>query len=170
MNRRLQNLNLCGVLVLAIVCVLQWRRDRALNLEVNRIETTRLEQKEKITEQEKHLRGLTDDLASYQEQLGRARTELSESQKNLQEMERVNQRLSRTSEQLTQSVTNWANAVTERDKRLGEANGRIHELADQLNASVLKFNELATNYDTVVKALNQARAGKSNTASAAGSP
>ena len=170
MNRRLQSLNLCGVLVLAIVCVLQWRRDRALNLEVNRIETTRLEQQGKLAEQEKNLRGLTDDLTLYQEQLGRARVELSESQKKLQETERENQRLSSAGEQLTQSVTNWANAVTERDKRLTEANGRIRELADQLNASILKFNQLATNYEAVIKVLDQARAGKSNTASAAAVP
>ena len=59
---------------------------------------------------------------------------------------------------LKASVTNWAGAVASRDERLKEANVRIRQLADDLNASIRKFNDLATNHNAVVKELNELRA------------
>jgi chromosome segregation ATPase len=164
MNRRLQILNLIGVAVLALVCVFQWKRDRALNLELNRNEKTRLEQQTKLAEQEKNLRGLTDDLALFKEQLGRAQTEGGEDRKQLTKLEREKQLLAAVRDQLQESVTNWSNAVSARDKLIAEANENIRTLNDrtrtlteQLNASIKKFNELATNYNAVVGELNTAR-------------
>jgi chromosome segregation ATPase len=166
MNRRWQWLNLGGVLVLVALCVLQWQRDRALNLDLNQNETTRLTQQDKLAEQEKQLRGVTDDLALFKEQLGRTQSELGESRKKLQELERSHQQLSAERDQLKESVTNWANAVAVRDERLKSANDRIRELANQLNASIQKFNELATNYNGVVQNLNELRSGTTNRVSA----
>lgn len=164
MNRRLQILNLFGVAVLAVICVLQWKRDRALNLELNRNEKTRLEQQAKLAEQEKSLRGLTDDLALFKEQLARAQSEGGEAGRQLRELERENQLLTSVRNQLQESVTNWANAVSARDKLIAEANENVRTLNDrtralteQLNASIQKFNELATNYNAVVGELNTAR-------------
>jgi chromosome segregation ATPase len=168
MNRRLQIFNLLGVAVLTVICLLQWKRDRALNLELNRSERTRLEQQSKLAEQEKNLRGLTDDLALFKEQLSRTQNDGRESAKRLKVIERENQLLTSARDQLQESVTNWANAVTARDKLIAEANDNIRALneragtlAGQLNASIQKFNELATNYNTVVEELNAARRAKS---------
>jgi hypothetical protein len=58
---------------------------------------------------------------------------------------------------LKSSVTNWVNAVAERDKRLEENNLRIQELATNLNSSIAKYNQLASNYNIVVKDLNALR-------------
>lgn len=164
MNRRLQFVNLIGVLVLALVCVLQWRRDRALNLELNRNEKTRLEQQGKLAEQEKNLRGLTDDLALFKEQLGRAQAEGGEDRKQLAKLERENQLLAAVRDQLQENVTNWSNAVSTRDQLIAGANENIQTLNDrtralteQLNASIQKLNELATNYNAAVGELNAAR-------------
>lgn len=164
MNRRLQILNLFGVVVLAVICVLQWKRDRALNLELNRNEKARLEQQAKLAEQEKSLRGLTDDLALFKEQLSRAQNEGGEAGRKLRELQRENQLLTSARNQLQESVTNWASAAAARDKLIAEANENIRTLNDrtrtlteQLNASILKFNELATNYNAVVEELNAAR-------------
>jgi chromosome segregation ATPase len=164
MNRRLQILNLIGVLVLTVVCVLQWRRDRALNLELNQNEKIRLEQQATLAEQEKNLRGLTDDLALFKAQLGQAQTESAEDRKRIAKLERENQLLAAVRDQLQESVTNWSNAVSARDQLIAGANENIRTLNDrtrvlteQLNASIQKFNELATNYNAVVGELNTAR-------------
>lgn len=169
MNRRLQVFNLIGVIALALVCVLQWRRDRALNLELNHSEKTRLEQQGKLAEQEKNLRGLSDDLALFKEQLTRAQSEAGDARKQLREAENKNESLASARDQLQESVTNWANAVTARDRLIAEANENISQLnertralTEQLNASILKFNELGTNYNSVVKTLNELRGGKTN--------
>jgi chromosome segregation ATPase len=166
LNVRWPRLNLAGVLVLVALCVLQWRGDRALNLEVNRLEKTRLSQETKIAEQVKNLHGLNDDLALFEEELTRAQSELGESRKKLQELERSQPQLATERDQLKESVTNWANAVAARDERLATANTRIQELADQLNGSIQKFNELATNYNAIVQNLNELRGSKTNNISA----
>lgn len=158
MSRRLQFVNLVGVLVLVAICLLQWRRDRALNHEFNQNEKIRLEQQEKITGQEKQLRGLTDDLTGLKEHLRRTQDELVEQRKKSQTLERDQLQLTTEHAALQESLTNWMAAVMLRDERLSNANERIRDLAEQLEASVLKFNELATNYNSVVKDLNEARA------------
>jgi chromosome segregation ATPase len=165
MNRRLQWLNFAGVLVLAVVCALQWRRDRAVNLEFNRVEKTRLEQQTRLAEQERQIAGLSDDLATFKTQLTRTQQEAVELHNRAAQVERENLQLANDREQLRQSVTNWAAAVALRDERLAAANHRIRELATELNASVQKFNVLATNYNAVVDDLNALRtsgAGQTN--------
>lgn len=164
MNRSWSWLNLLGVLVLAGLCVLQWGRDRALNLDLNRNEKVRLSQQARIAEQDKDLLGLRDDLATFKEQLVRSQGELGEARKRVQELERNQRQLVSERDQLKESVTNWANAVAVRDERLVTANSRIHELTDQLNDSIQKFNVLATNYNTAVQTLNELRAASAASA------
>ena len=156
--KRLQYVNLVGVLALAALCVVQWQRDRNLNLEVNRLETARQDQDAKLTEQEQIVRGLNADLAQFKEQFGKAQTELSDARQKLRMFERDVRQLTGERDQLKISVTNWANAVSVRDERLKEAGAQVDRLNDELNASIRKFNELATNHNAVVKDLNDLRA------------
>jgi len=157
-SRGLQYANLAGVLALAILCVVQWRRDRDLNLEVNRLEKTRIAGESKIQEQEKTLLGLTSDLALFKEQLTTARSDLRQARDRLRTVESENFQLTGERDQLREAITNWMSAVAIRDERINEANGRIRDLADQLNASIRKFNELTTNFNNVVTELNKQRA------------
>lgn len=164
MNRRLQFLNLIGVAVLALVCVLQWKRDRVLNLELNRNEQARLEQQVELAEQEKNLRGVTDDLAVFKGQLASAQSAANDARKELRLLQQTNEFLSNIRAQLQESATNWTAAVAARDELIAEANENIRtlnerssNLAARLNAAVLKFNDLTTNYNTVVEELNATR-------------
>ncbi len=155
MNRALKWINLAGVLALAILCVIQWSRDRALNLEINRLEKARIDNEAKIQEQEKAIRGLNSDLALFKEQLTTTRSELKDTRDQLRTVELENINLSAERDQLRISITNWMEAVTLRDERIKEANERIQSLANDLNDSIGKFNELATNYNNVVADLNR---------------
>ncbi len=175
MSRWLPTLNLLGVVALAVICALQWQRDRALNLELNGSEKARWQQQTKIAEQEKQLGGLTDDLALLKERLSGTKAENDEARQKLRQLEQENQSLVVARDRLQESLARWTNAVAVRDQRLAEANEsirvaneRTRTLGEQLNASILKFNELATNYNAVVEELNVARrapgAGATNTA------
>lgn len=166
MSSRFQYVNLIGVLALTVLCVVQWKRDRDLNLNVNRLEKARIENEQTIAEQQKNLKGLNSDLAMFKEELTGARTELSETRDKLHENETQNSRLILERDELRESLTNWMNAVSVRDERLKEANASIQDLAERLNASVQKFNELATNYNAVVKDLNELRQPATNAAAA----
>lgn len=159
MNRKLQFVNLFGVVALVALCVVQWRQNRELNLGLNDLEKIRQLQEQKLTEQDKAMRGLTDDLARFKEQFTSAKGELTETKERLSVAERTATQVSTERDQLQASLTNWMNAVTERDAKIKEANERITEVVGRLNASVEKFNTLVTNYNNVVKEMNEARAG-----------
>ena len=58
---------------------------------------------------------------------------------------------------MKEALAKWTNAVAERDKQLKEGNAQIQKLADDLNAAVKKYNQLATNYNAVVEELNKLR-------------
>ena len=152
MNSRLKYLNLFGVLALAALCVAQWQRDRRLNLEVGRLDQVRLQQGAKIDEQAGLLKGLNDDLGQLKTSLGNEQSLRSQAEQKVVSTEGANQQLTLERDQLKATITNWANAVALRDERMKEANGRIEQLAADLNASIRKYNELVTNRNAAVKA------------------
>jgi chromosome segregation ATPase len=127
MNRKLQFVNLFGVVALVVLCVVQWRQNRQLNLGVNDLEKARQTQERKIAEQEKFVRGLTEDLTHFKEQFTSARSELTGTREKLNVAEQTLTQISDERDQLQANLTNWMNAVTERDVKLKEANERITE-------------------------------------------
>jgi len=155
---RLHYVNLAGVLALAALCVFQWQANRRLNLEVNQLEKTRLDQAARLAEQEQIVRGLNSDLAQFKEQFTQAQAELGDMRKKLDAAQLEIRQVTVERNQLKTSVTNWAAAVSVRDERLTEAGSQLRKLGDDLNASIRKFNDLATNYNAVVKELNELRA------------
>jgi len=151
MSRALTWINLLGVLVLTTLCVLQWRANRSLNLDVNRLEQTRQTQSAKIDEQAATLRGLQSDLDRFREQLGSTTLSQKDAETKLRTSEHLAVQLANERDQLKESIAQWTAAVATRDARLTEANTRITELASRLNDTVAKYNAL-------VKQLNDARA------------
>jgi len=158
MNRALTFLNLLGVSALAALCVLQWRANRSLNLDVNRLGQIRLAQSAKIDEQAATLRGLTSDLDRFREQLGATTLSLKETDAKLRASAHLAARLADERDQLRASISQWTAAVAARDERLAAANTRIIDLAAQLNDAVSKFNALVATHNNLVKQVNDSRA------------
>jgi chromosome segregation ATPase len=154
MNRSLQIINCIGVLVLAGLCVFQWRVNRQLNLEINALEKTRFEHVAKLEDQENALKASTGDLESFRQYLTRANLALKETETRLTTAERNMAQVASERDQLKVSVTNWAAAVTARDGQLKKMDDQLRALADDRNGAVVKFNELAEKYNGVVKDLN----------------
>lgn len=161
MNRWLQYFNLLGVIALAALCVFQWRMNRQLNLQLYELQNERIERTAKMEEQSKKLKGATDDLETFREQLTRANVELKQESEKAASNEAKLNALMLERDALQESLAKWTNAVTERDQRLKESNAQIQKLANDLNAAVRKYNQLATNYNDVVKDLNELRAASS---------
>jgi chromosome segregation ATPase len=163
---RLHCVNLIGVLALAALCVAQWQRDRRLNLEINRLERQRFDREAGVAKQEQAMRGLNADLAQFKEQFGKSSSELNDVHQKFRAAERDLLQLTRERDQLKSSITNWASAVATRDERLKEASVQTRRLADELNGSIRRFNELASNHNGIVKDLNELRARASQPKSA----
>ncbi len=158
MNNRLNYLNLVGVLALAALCIAQWQRDRRLNLDLGRLDQMRLQQAAKIDEQAGLLKGLNEDLSQLKISLAKEQSLRSQVEQKVASTENVNQQLTLERDQLKAAITNWTNAVAVRDERMKEANARIKQLAADLNTSIRKYNELATNRNAVVKTSGAPRA------------
>jgi len=163
MNRALQYLNFFGVLALAALCTLQWQHDRRLNLQAIQLEKIHEAQQQKISDQEETARGLSADLMDFKQRFKLEHDDLEDTKKKLRKNESTVASLTAEREQLRESITNWTAAVSQRDALMKEANSRIEEVSTQLNASIVKYNELATNYNNVVKDLNEARLKSSAT-------
>ncbi|MFO1487078.1 MAG: hypothetical protein U1F65_01235 [Verrucomicrobiota bacterium] len=155
MNRALPYLNLCGVVVLALLCGLQWRQNRRLNLDLNDALKTRLTQEQKLAESEQSLQGVNEDLARFKTQFTRTQEDLTAAREQQRSAERAQELATAERDQLKAGLTNWMHAVAERDTRLQEANDRITEVAGHLRESVQKFNLLVTNHNEVVARYNE---------------
>ena len=155
MKRVITWINLAGAVVLAILCVAQWQRDRKLNLEVNRLQKEHYAQQQKISEQEKAGNGLKADLARFKEQFKETHTEANEARSALRQIQQENAQLATERDQLKASVTNWSRAVAERDQGLRELDERLRETAARLNDSILKYNEVTTNYNASIRRFNE---------------
>jgi len=158
MNRALAYLNLLGVLLLAVLCILQWRSNRSLNLDVNRLEQTNQSQATRLDEQARDLRGLTADLDRFRGQLGATTLSQKDVEGKLRASESLVARLSGERDQLKASIAEWTAAVAARDERLAEANVRIRDLSAQLNDTVARYNALVATHNDLVKQLNDVRA------------
>jgi len=158
MNSRLKYVNFFGVFALAALCVAQWQRDRRLNLEISHLDQMHLQQVAKIDEQAGLLKGLNEDLSQLKTSLSNEQSLRTQAEQKVVFAESANQQLSQERDQLKGAITNWANAVTVRDERMKEANARIEQLAADLNASIRKYNELATNRNAAVKTSGATRA------------
>ena len=154
---KLHWLNLGGVLILTVICVEQWRQDRTLNLTVNRLEQTTQTQAAKLQQQEATLQGVNADLMEFKERFSRSETGLQDTRQKLRTAEREVVQLTTERDQLKVSVTNWAAAVELRDAKLKESYQQTRHLGEELNASIQKFNDLASNHNALVKEVNELR-------------
>jgi len=156
--KRLHYFNFAGVLALALLCAVQWRRDVRLNQQINRLERAGAEQTNKLASQEELTRGLSADLDEFKTALTKSQADATSSRQKALAAERQVAQLTSERDQLKSGITNWAAAVTVREERLKQAAREMDRLGADLNASIRKFNELATNYNVVVKELNELRA------------
>jgi hypothetical protein len=144
--RRLVYLNGVGVIALALLCVLQWRRNLNLHLELVRLDQIRIEQASRLVQQEQGLTSLGSDLS-----------QATGLRNQLLVAERETHRLRGELERFTNGLAGWTNAVVLRDARLQEANAKVMDLTERLNGSIAQFNQLASNHNVVVKRLNEFR-------------
>jgi septal ring factor EnvC (AmiA/AmiB activator) len=155
MNRFLHWFNFVGVLLLAALCVIQWRTNRQLNLDLNAVEKARQQQAARLEEQARQLKGGVADLDEFRAQLSSATAALKAAETKFALAERQVIQLTTERDQLKTSVTGWAAAVAARDAQLKQAATDAQKLADDRNATVLKFNDLAKRQNEQVKELER---------------
>ncbi|MBE7499492.1 MAG: hypothetical protein HS113_04135 [Verrucomicrobiales bacterium] len=151
MNRVLTWFNLLGVLVLAVLCVVQWRANRQLNLDLIQVERHRLEQTAAAERLAETTAGQASDLADLRGHLARAAQEGRDARDQLALLERELDQSRAETDQIKSALTNWAAAVAARDDRLQQAAEQLRAAIQERNDTVTRFNELAGRYNRLVQ-------------------
>ena len=157
MNRFLEKINLLGVVILAVLCVAQWKINRAANLELQTTQLLNREQTTRISEQEKTIQASTADLEAFRGQLVTTKGSEKNLEKKLAELERKTLQLASENGALKSSVTNWAAAVETRDHQLHQAVTNIQTLVFSRDDAIEKFNDLAKRQNELVAEINRSR-------------
>ena len=157
MTRFIQILNFLGILALAVLCCIQWRANRLLNLKAVDLEKMRLGQIAKIEEQEKAIKGYTADLDDFRQRLMLSEAALKDSQAKFKALAAERDRLAAERDQLKTSLQKYTAALAERDAALKKAGEQIQKLVDDRNEAVTKFNDLAEKYNALVKQVEKSQ-------------
>lgn len=153
--RVLSFINLAGLLALGVLCVAQWQDNRQLNQEINRLETIRIDQAEKLDDRDRTIGGQAEDLKILRDRLVELTESLKVTEGGLRLEEHKAAQLTVERDQLKESVKEWAEAVSRRDDRIRDNQIQIQEIAENLNETVLKYNDLAARYNESVDLLNE---------------
>jgi chromosome segregation ATPase len=154
MNRLMTYLNFVGVLVLTVLCMIQWQANSQFNAQLGRANQTRLDQAGKLVEQEATLNQNATDLADVRQRLSLAEADLKDAQDKLAASEQQRNGLVAQRDQLKSTLDKWESAIADRDRALKQAGDQIQTLTADRNQAVQKFNDLADKYNAVVKQLN----------------
>jgi chromosome segregation ATPase len=150
-NRFLQYFNLLGIGSLCLLCCLQWRNNRQLNLQINHLEQTGIELQRQVAIQAKTISGQTADLDDFRHRLELSEAALKESQDKFAALAAQRDQLITERDQLKTALAQWTAAVAQRDAVIKAANEQIMKLTADRNDAIGKFNELANRYNGLVK-------------------
>ena len=164
MMRVVQWLNLLGVLALVVLCSQQWQVNRRLNLDNISLESLRIQQQTEIAEQSARIKADAADLDELRSKvmideaaIREAMLKITQLEQSLLVSETSRKQLAAERDALKSALAKWQTAVAQRDAALKDADQRLVKLLDDRNAAVLKFNDLATKYNDLVKQLDAAR-------------
>jgi chromosome segregation ATPase len=152
-NRWLQSFNLFGVLALAVLCGVQWQRNRRVNLEVEALIKSGAEQAGKLKEHDRAVKGCTADLESFRTQVANNHETLQLNEAKAGAAARLLAQITNERDQLKSSVASWTAAVTARDDQLKVVGERLRKAADERNELVTKWNGLGEKYNALVQQL-----------------
>jgi chromosome segregation ATPase len=156
--------NLAGAVLLAALCVMQWSVNSKLNLRILAMEKTADDQTQTIARQQERITGLETDLNDFRIRVEQAEKTVRLDETQITELEHARDRLKSEKQMLAvnlaqaqDAIDAWMDAVDERDEALKKTGGELKKSIEDRNAIVMKFNDLAAKYATVVKDLDEAR-------------
>lgn len=175
MNRTWPVIGILSLVLLGGLAVVQWQKNRQLNVNLTGIETVYLNQKQTLTEQEASIGKLKQELAQVQREFASAQEEAKTARARALSAEQKIPQLTWDRDRLQAALTNSVAIGIEQAKRLQETQTKltttqqrfaaaesqlteagtgIERLTSQLEAARLKFSQLTTNHDALVARYN----------------
>lgn len=160
MNRIFAVFNFLGILVLCVLCALQWLVNSRVNLRANSLEDIRRQQSAKLEENDKTIRAYTSDLEDFRQRLSLSETQLKDLDEKLSHEIAERNQIAAERDDLKNALGQWMDAVADRDKTINQARDQLQKLAAQRNDAIQKLNDLTDKYNTLVTQWNQQQAKK----------
>lgn len=150
MERTLNRINVLAIPLLTVLCVVQWWKDRELQL---RLEESRSEVRGLVELQarlEGQLESARADLRLFKERYHVSEERSAELRRELDGVSRERDRLEAELGRLREVLTNWMEAVRLRDEKLEAAAGTIRELNQRVGELADRYRNCVTNYERLV--------------------
>lgn len=175
MNRTWPVIGIVLLVLLSGLAVVQWQKNRQLNVNQAGMETVYLNQKKTLTEQEESIGKLKQELAQSQYQLASAQADAKSALARLLVAEQKIPQLTWERDRLQAALTNsvaigfeqarhWQETQTQlttaqqryatAESQLIEAGAGIERLTAQLQDVRLKFSQLTTDHDALIARYN----------------
>lgn len=156
MTYPIARLNLCGVLLLSALCVVQWREQGRLAHRIAALETERSLLGQGKKEAEKALEGVKTDVEEFRTQIKEAHSDRETADKRHAVAVSEVLALKAELEQLNATVGEWKAAVAARDSMIQGMRQLLDETVRERNAMIEKFNAVGRSQNDAVQRLNSA--------------
>jgi chromosome segregation ATPase len=150
MSRFFQWLNLVGVVIVAVLCCVQWSLNQRENDAIAKLDQTRRGQAATISGQSQQLKDDAAELTDVRERLDISESARHADEARLTSLQAEWDRLVAASEQLKKSLSAWMSACAARDVAIKQANGTIASLSARYVDAVSKYNDLVNKYNHLV--------------------
>jgi chromosome segregation ATPase len=150
MNRLFTAFNFFGILVLCVLCCIQWQVNSRVNMRANSLDEIRQQQALKLEENDKTIKAYTSDLEDFRQRLSLSETQLKDLDEKLAHEIAERNQVAAERDALKIALTKWMAAVADRDKTINQARDQLQKRND----AVQKLNDLIEKYNALVKQWN----------------
>lgn len=154
MNRVFAVFNLLGIIVLCVLCAVQWQVNSRVNVRANSLEDIRRQQSAKLEDDDKTIRAYSSDLEDFRQRLSLSETQLKDLDEKLAHEIAERNQVAAERDDLKIGLAKWMAALAERDKTINQARDQLQRLAGERNDAVQRLNDLTDKYNALVKQWN----------------
>jgi chromosome segregation ATPase len=154
MNRVFAVFNFFGILVLCVLCAIQWQVNSRVNSRAISLEEIRQQQATKLQANDKTITAYTSDLEDLRQRLSLSESQLKELDEKLSREIAERNQVAAERDDLKIALGKWMAALAERDKTINQARDQLQKLATERNDAVQKLDDLTDKYNKLVKQWN----------------
>lgn len=158
MHRTLTWINALAIPLLVGLCVLQWIRERALQLELRQSRIDLHELRKEHHRLAARLETTRADLDRFKASYRASEHRAAELRQELERESLQRERLAAEAAHLRTALTNWIDALQQREDQLRVAATRIQALNEQLMDVADRYRRCVTNYETLREQYSRMRA------------
>jgi chromosome segregation ATPase len=158
MNKSILYLNFLGVLVLGVICYLQYQLTARQHEQIDQLNINLGQSHSTIDDREKTIGSDLSQIADLHLKLDQANKALADKSTEFAQLADERDQIAQERDKVVAELQKWQDAVGQRDATIKAANASIASLTSDRDDAVAKYNDLAKQYNDVMSQLNALRA------------